>query len=45
MQPTTEITGVKFEVIQLIRFGTGILNLASPKSEILHFLAMHVFLS
>lgn len=45
MQPTTEITGVKSEVIQLIRFGTGILDLASPNSEILHFLAMRVFLS
>ena len=33
IQPTTEIRGAKFEVIQLIRFGTGILNLASRKSE------------
>lgn len=45
MQPTTEIIGIKFEVIQLIIFGTGILNLGNPKSEILYFLVMHFFLS
>lgn len=39
IQPTTETEGVKFEVIQLIRFGPGILNLACLQSEFLNFLA------
>lgn len=35
----------KFEVIQSIVFGAVILNLGSPKSEILYFLVMHFFLT